>query len=298
MTEENNTQPEVVENDTQTNEAMDDIIPVPPIVFLLFSLASFLVMIVAGLLFGFNIVFWGGLVFGVIGLLGWAFLFPEAVIDLIRGRNLQFGGVGVVVTGILIVASVLVYNAVESQGLSRDLSERDVFSLDTEVRDLLQAMGNDETIPTVELLGFYSASDGSQRDRISVLLQDMVNNSGGKIRGYQFIDPALEPLRTQNYLGDNPRIPSIVVAQIDPATGEPSETTYEIAAPDNIGFIAAGQFQIINAMLSLSVDGDFRAYVLDVVGGLDTTGASGNDANGIINDIDDEWTVETITPLS
>ncbi len=271
---------------------------IPPWIFLIVSAVGFAVAL--GVLFvasEFNFAGWAGLAIGVLALIVWALMYPEEVIKLIKGRALTFGGLGIGVTLVLIVASILVYNVIESQGWSRDFSERDVYSLDTQVRDVLDAMGDDPSIPTVQLIGFYNATSGGQRDRISVLLQDMVNNSDGKIAGYEFIDPAIQPLLTEGYLGENASVPAIVVAQIDPETGDASTTEFEIAARDPQGGLAAGQFQIINAILSLSVEGDFRAYFLDVEGSLSITDTSDEGASGIVSDIDDEWTVEALDPL-
>ncbi|MGJ3238091.1 MAG: Gldg family protein [Anaerolineae bacterium] len=284
--------------ETPTQEQTNESAIIPSWVFIAVSIVGFLTALVV--LFTtpeFNIVGWAGLAIGGIGLIVWAFMFPEDVLAILKGRALTFGGLGIGVTVILVIASVLVYNVVARQGWSNDFSERNVFSLDDQVREVLQAMGDDPSIPTVRILGFYNATAGGQRDRISVLLQDMVNNSGGKITGYTFIDPALEPLRTTEYLGEAPRIPSIVVATVDPETGEPSTSNFEVAAPDTTGLLAAGQFQIINAILSLSVEGDFRAYFLDVTGSLDITSNADSAAQGIVNDLEGEWTVTALNPL-
>lgn len=296
-TPENNIQDE---NEVIETEIEEQALPpvIPPMIFLLVALAGLIVTLgVAFTASEFNIIGWASLAVTVLSLILWAFMFPEEVVNLIKGRTLTYGVFGIVVTIVVMIAGILVYNVVQEQGLSQDYSERDVFSLDAEVQDVLVAMGDDPSIPTVQILGFYSATSGGQRDRISVLLQDMVNNSGGKIAGYEFVDPALEPLRTENYLGETPRLPSIVIASIDPATGEASLSDFEIAAPEATGIVAAGQFQIINAILSLSVEGDFRAYFLNVDGSLDTQVPSDDGANGIVGDIEDEWTVETLDPL-
>lgn len=296
-TPENNT-PE--EHDIEEVPVIADELPpiIPHWVYLLVSVIGFAVSL--GSLFTAseaNFAVWAGLAVGVLVLIVWAYMFPEELLGIIKGRTLTFGAVGLGTTVVLIIASILVYNVIESQGWSRDFSERDVYSLDTQVRDVLDAMGDDPSIPTVQILGFYNATSGGQRDRISVLLQDMVNNSGGKIAGYEFIDPAIEPLFTEGYLGENASVPAIVIAQIDPQTGSASTTEFEIAARDPQGGLAAGQFQIINAILSLSVDGDFRAYFLNVEGALDITDSSDEGASGIVDDIDGEWTVEGLDPL-
>lgn len=269
---------------------------IPPIVFLIMAAAGALVArTVAATAASFNIIGWAGLAFSLLALFMWAFASPREIIKLVKGRSLAFGSFGLFVTIVLIAASMLVYTVIDDKNWSHDYSERDIFSLDSEVRDILNAMGDDPSVPRVEILGFYNATSSGDRDRISVLLQDMVNNSGGKIAGYEFIDPALEPLRTQSYLGENPRIPSIVVAVVD--DNEAELARYEIAAYDPSRAVVSGQFQIINAILSLSVEGDFRAYFLNVEGSLDITSSAPDGANGIVADISSEWAVETLDPL-
>lgn len=267
----------------------------PPIIppWVLLAVAGLGLLAVVAVLFlapTFNIFGWAGLATTVIALVIWALMFPEEVVKLLKGRGLAFGGLGIGVTIFVIVAASLVYNVISAQGWSRDLSERDIYSLDNQVSDVLVAMGEDPSIPTVQLLGFFPLARAAERDRVEVLLQDMVNTSGGKIAGYEFIDPSLEPQRTENYLGENPRLPAIVVAAIDPATGLASTDDFEIS-------LATGQFQIINAMLSLSVEGDFRAYFLTLEGALETDDASDDGASGIIDDLSGEWDVDDIDPL-
>lgn len=130
---------------------------IPPWIFLIVSAVGFAVAL--GVLFvasEFNFAGWAGLAIGVLALIVWALMYPEEVIKLIKGRALTFGGLGIGVTLVLIVASILVYNVIESQGWSRDFSERDVYSLDTQVRDVLDAMGDDPSIPTVQLPHQYA----------------------------------------------------------------------------------------------------------------------------------------------
>lgn len=294
MTSPENNPIEKIEDEKSKERDLPPIIP--PIVFLIMAAAgAFVAITVAFTAATFNIIGWAGLAFSLLALFMWAFTSPREIIKLFKGRSLAFGSFGLFVTIALVAASILVYMVIDDINWSHDYSERDIYSLDSEVRDVLNAMGDDPSIPTVEILGFYNATSSGDRDRISVLLQDMVNNSGGKFAGYEFIDPALEPLRTQSYLGENPRIPSIVVAIVE--DNEEELPRYEIAARDPSGQVASGQFQIINAILSLSVEGDFRAYFLNVEGSLDITSSAPDGANGIVADITGEWTVETLDPL-
>lgn len=275
-----------------THEDMQDAPIIPSWVFL--AVAALGLLVVVGVLFlesTFTVIGWAGLAITIVALVVWALMFPEEVLRLIKGRSLTYGGLGILVSIFLIVVASLIYSVIKSRNWLYDFGERDIYSLDTQVRDVLEAMSDDPSIPTVELLGFFPFSQAGERDRVEVLLQDMVNTSEGKVAGYTFVDPNLEPLRTETYLGENgsQRLPAIVVTKIDPATGEPSTTDFEVANLPR-------QLQIINAILSLSVEGDFRAYVLDLEGGLDITDTSDEGADGLVSDLD-EWTVESVNPL-
>ncbi|MEO1644172.1 MAG: Gldg family protein, partial [Chloroflexota bacterium] len=285
------------ENVEETNNTLptanaDDLAPIIPGWVLLMVAGIGLFMLVGAFIVtgGLNIFGWAGIAVTVISLVLWAVLFPEEVLDLIRGRTLTYGGVGIGVTVGVIVASGLIYSLIAEQGWNRDFSERDIFSLDSQVSDVLNAMADDPSIPTVEIIGFFNTTSASQRDRVEILLQDMVSASDGKIVDYTFIDPAVQPQLTESYVGEDAFLPAIVVAEIDPATGEPSTTEFEVAQ-------STGQFQIINALLSLSVEGDFRAYFLAVEGGVDINDSSESGGDGIVGDLEGEWTVESINPL-
>lgn len=232
----------------------------------------------------------------------WMMLFPSEVLDLVRGRTFLYGASGALVVVLLFVAAGLVYNLVKSRNLSYDFSNRDVYSLDEEVREVLGQMATDPTVPSVYILGFYSVAQASERDRVEVLFNDMVSASGGKILGYQIIDPNIEPVRTQLYLNpDNaatpPTTPAIVVAGVNPETGQASEENFETAFTGQTRIDA--QFNIINSMLKLGVSGDFRAYFLSTDGGIDVEASGNFGGNGFIGDLEDEadWDIEQISPL-
>jgi len=235
----------------------------------------------------------------IVALLAWAIMFPQELLDLIRGRSFAYGASGVLVVALVLFAGGLIYAVIESRNLSYDFSERDIYSLDSEVRNVLSQMSTDPTVPSVYILGFYSTSQAGERDRIEVLFNDMVATSGGKILGYQFIDPNIEPVRTQQYLNpDNlptpPATPQIIVAAVDPLTGGPSTENFE---PAQTGQFA--QFNILNSMLKLGASGDFRAYFLSTEGGVDVTSSGNFSGDGFVDDLEDEadWNIEQISPL-
>jgi hypothetical protein len=278
-----------------TNQELPPLIPswallaVAAASFVLLGIAAFLgwdvvVLIAAGAV-------------GVIMLFVWAVMFPQELLDLIKGRSFVFGASGIIVVALLLFAAGLVYAVVKSRNISYDFSQRDIYSLDSEVRNVLTQMSTDPTVPSVYLLGFYSVAQAGDRDRMEVLFTDMMTTSNGKIVGYEFIDPNLEPLRTQNYLNPEnlptpPQTPQIVVAGLSPEGG---------ASMDNFELAQVGQnaqFNVINAMLKLGTTGDFRAYFLALEGGIDMEAAGDFGGDGFVSDLEDkDWNVEQISPL-
>jgi hypothetical protein len=259
--------------------------------------ASFVVLALAAFLGWDVVVLIASGAVGVIMLFVWAVMFPQELLDLIKGRSFIFGASGIIVVALLLFAAGLVYAVVKSRNISYDFSERDIYSLDSEVRNVLTQMSTDPTVPSVYLVGFYSVAQAGDRDRMEVLFSDMIAASNGKIVGYEFVDPNLEPVRTQQYLNPEnlptpPQTPQIVVAGLSPEGG-PSLDNFELA---QVGQNA--QFNVLNAILKLGTTGDFRAYFLAIEGGIDMEASGDFGGDGFVSDLEDkDWTVEQISPL-
>lgn len=240
----------------------------------------------------------------LIAFFAWALMFPQQFIDFFRGRSVTLGGWALIVTIALIVASGIVYYAVKQQSLSIDLSKRDIYSLDEQVRTVLVKMAQDPRIPSVTFIGLYGPSDASDRDRFEVLFKDMSNLSNGKI-SYKFVDPNREVRFLEPYANGNKsnsssssssslRSRQVIVAVNDKDTGEPSTQDFQIVASGS----ATTQFDLLNAILQLSAVGDLRAYFLSVNGALDITQSDNNGVKQFSSDLEkNHWTVEQVSPL-
>lgn len=254
--------------------------------------------IVVGLLQGtFSIVTWGSFFVALIAFLAWALMFPEQLLDVVKGRSFALGGTAVFVTVFLVVAAGFVYVVIKQQAWRADLSERDLYSLDGEVRDVLVAMGQDPRIPAVTFIGLYGPTNADDRDRFEVLFNDMANVANGKI-SYQFVDPNREVRFVEQYSDtDDPtstlRSGQVIVATIDSETGLASTENFEVVFARD-----TAQFDLINAILKLSAVGDFRAYFLSLDGSIDITRTASSGASQFSDDLEgDNWTVEQISPL-
>ena len=235
----------------------------------------------------FSVVGWGGLGIAVLSLVAWVFMAPDEAKALVTGRALRYGGTSIVVTGLVLFALIALYVVIREQDWQADLTERDTFSLTAPVEAAMTALGADPTLPPVRVLAFYTAAMGGRRDQDTLLLDDYQRASAGKIT-YEFIDPDRNPLLLEN-LGVNPG--GVYVTTLD-ANGEIDTENGEA-----LTFLA--QEEITNAILRVSVSGDFRAYVLDVENGLSAFGA---DENGMsllttILEEQDDWGVRSVTPL-
>lgn len=239
----------------------------------------------------FGIIGVAGLAIAFLSLVGWVILDPAGFRAFITGRNLRFGGTSVLVTLLLVTALVALYTVIRAQGWRIDITDSELFSLSDASRSAITALGADPTLPRVEVLGFYGSTQAGRRDRDTVLLDQYVSASGGKI-SYRFVNPERSPEITQQY--GISRDGQIAVARLG-ADGQPDLSNVERIA-------VLTQEALTNAILRVASTGDFRAYILGVEGGLqlirtDTSLTAG--MNDIRNELVDrfKWTVEQIGVL-
>lgn len=290
MTDEQNT----IEEELQEPNPQEEPI-IPPMIFLIIAgLGVFAALAVLFTQPSFGVIGWGALGISAISIVAWALMNPQHFMDFITGRGVAFGGPAVLVTLVLIVAMVVLYSLIAAQSWRFDFTERDTFSLNDDVRDILVAIANDPTTPSMHIIGFYTPQQASQRDRIEVLLNDFVRNSNNKI-SYEFVDPNRNPALVQQLAGEGQTISGgqFYVIPIDPETGEQNRDLAE--------FVAFGdQFQLANAIITVSASGagEFIAYFLDVPGAVDMAGTADDAGGDFITSIERVgWTTEIVTPL-
>ena len=239
----------------------------------------------------FNTLGIGSLAVGIIGFVAWALMNPSEAVDIVSGRGLQFGGTAIVMTVLLVVATAMVYSVVADQSWQVEVREDNAFSLNDDARVVVEQITADPTIPEVEIIGFFTAAQASQRDQLELLLDDFVDTSGGKI-SYSFVDPNRNPAVMQQY-GETMQAGQLVVVPIDPTTGERAVESAETVP-------VADQVFIVNALITALATGDFDAYILNVADGitLEDTGAAG--ASELQRELVEafNWNLESISPLA
>lgn len=213
----------------------------------------------------FNVVGIAGLLVGIISLGAWAIMNPSDIIALLRGRFVTFGGTAIVVTVIFLVTLVLVYVVIRQQGWRVDFSQGENFSLTDTAREAITLLSADPTTPRIQITGFLDATQAGTRDRVSVLLDDVQRASNGRI-SYQFVDPDRDPFTTQLYRA---QVGQFAVATLN------DDGTPNIEAAQLIPF--SSQQNLIDALVSASASGDFRAYFVRLETGVSVldSGAAG-----------------------
>jgi hypothetical protein len=231
---------------------------IPPYYLVLVALFG---LLVAGVVFltqpTFNVVGWGGLGIAFLSLLAWVGLAPQQARAVLTGRTVRYGGLSLVVTGAFLIMLVLVYILVRDQNWRIDLTQTDQYSLTETSRAAIVGLGVDPNQPNVKLTAFYGASQAGRRDRDELLFQDYATASNGKI-SYEFVDPERNPALTTQYGITSAGQISVAVLN---AEGQPDIENDEI-----VSFFS--QDELTNAILRVSASGDFRAYFLNVDGGL------------------------------
>lgn len=234
---------------------------VPPYYMLILALLGVLVaVIVAVTQPTFTVVGWGGLGLAVLALLAWVLMAPAQAKAVLTGRTARFGGASVLVTAVFIVALIAIYIFIQGRNIRIDLTERDTFSLNEVTRQAIAGLGADPNVPQVKLLAFYGAVQAGQRDQDTLLFEDYATTSGGKI-SYEFIDPDRNPAIVEQYKVTRPGQIAVVALKED---GQPDVENAEL-----VNFVS--QDQLTNAILRVAAQGDFRAYFLNVDGGLNLT---------------------------
>jgi hypothetical protein len=230
---------------------------IPPHYLLILSALGFLAAVVVRLTQPeFGVVGYGGLAFGILALLMWVLIAPEQARAALTGRTARFGGTSLLVTLVLLVALVGIYVVVRNLNLRYDLTQTDTFSLSTESRDAIEALAADPNAPNVKMIAFYGAAQGSSRDQATLLFDDYVEASGGKLT-YEFVDPERNPQTAGLYSVTNAG--QVAVARLNEA-GEPDTENAEVVP-------TAAQEGLTNAILKVSSSGVFNAYFLSVADG-------------------------------
>lgn len=272
--------------ETKTTQANQQLAVIPPgLLLIIAAIGALIALVVALTQPEFNVVGWGGLGLAGLALLAWALMSPEQLKALFTGRGFRFGGVALLVTVVFLVALVAIYVIVRSQNLRLDVSQTDNFSLREDVRNIVNTLGADPTVPEIRILSFFNVTQAGQRDRNEVLLQDFVDASGGKF-SYEFIDPDRNPLLTQEYGVTSGQT---VIAPLN-AEGEPDTESLEV-----LPFFT--QEEIINGILRISLSGDFRAYFLTVQDGFSIEDTSGSGLSRLNETLTDNlrWTTQQLS---
>ncbi|MFO7321046.1 MAG: Gldg family protein [Chloroflexota bacterium] len=236
----------------------------------------------------FGVVGFGAIALGVLALLAWAFMSPQEARAALTGRTARFGGLSFLVTTVFIIAMMFVYIFVRNQNIRYDLTQRDDFSLSTASEEAIATLGSDPTVPEIRLLAFYGAQMSARRDQDAVLFDDYVQTSNGKI-SYEFVDPDRNPAMAEQYgVTMNGQIAVVAVRE---------DGTLDTQNAELVNFFS--QDELTNAILKVSAEGDFRAYIVAVEDGVSLTPSNAGRMSVLASTLTDQldWTVDEVTFL-
>ena len=228
-----------------------------------------------------------GLIIALFSMIFWAVMNPQAVRNIFKGRFLQFGGTAGIVTLVLAVALVLIYVLVRQAGLRVDLSQNSNFSLNEQGQQVVTLLGQDPTTPKIKITTFFGAAQARNRDLAAVLLDDIQTQSNGRIT-YEFVDPDREPLTAERFQAETGQSAVSLLKE----DGTPDlENTKLVSSLD--------QQTLLDALISASAKGDFRAYFLKTDTRISTADSGASGASIFATELTDKykWKVEEVTPL-
>lgn len=282
---------------TTPNETQQQDIPIiPPLALLGIGFVGIAVAIIAFAAGAQGVVTVGALAIGLISLIAWIIMNPDDALNLVRGRNITYGGTALVIVALVIGAAIAIYAVVAAQGISVDVADSGVYSLNENVAELLEQLAADPTTPPVRIISFLSVAQSAERDRLTVLLDDFERISDGKIT-YEFVDPNRSPNVLEAYGANTGQI---AVAPYDPETDTTDTDNAEVVAGNPQTGNFADQRLITDAIITVTASGDFRAYFLQIA---DSVAIDDNGPNGgqvFVQQLRDRfrWTVEEISPLA
>ncbi|MFN8378347.1 MAG: GldG family protein [Anaerolineae bacterium] len=234
----------------------DPLIP-PGFLLILAAVGLIVALIVALTQPTFDIIGWGGLALAVVALFGWVLSAPDRARSVFSSRWLRYGGLAVVVLLLVSIALIGLYTVARNQNWRTDLTQSNAYSLSDTSAQAISAYSTDPSLPPVQMLAFYPASQASQQDRDSALLDSYVQASNGKIT-YTFVDPDREPQKATQY-GVQSYGQIAVMAQNADGTLD-SENAVLVSRAD--------QEQLTNAVLRVAASGTFVAHILNVRDGV------------------------------
>lgn len=260
----------------------------PPVYLLLIAGAGFLVALYVWLTQSTGeIEFWGGIGVGIVCLLAWALMAPEQVRALLTGRGFQYGTVGIVVAVVVIVALVFIYVVIRQQNIQQNFSATSPLILTDQAKAVVTTLASDPTTPPLKIIAFFDSTQGGQRDRISALLDEFERASSGRIT-YEFVNPDRQPLIAETY---GARAGQFAVAPLK-ADGTPDSENAELVTNPS-------QQTIMDALLTASASGDFRAYFLRLENAPNFEGIASGDANILKTELEEryKWQTQVVSLL-
>lgn len=265
---------------------------IPPTILIGITILAYVIGLISYLYGAEDVQSLGALGVGTISLIAAGVMNPQEVMAILRGRSMSFGGTAIIITALLLVAFGVIYALVASQKWQKDLTGTDEFSLNPGVREVIETLAADPTVPDVRIIGFYTIEQATSRDQIELLLSDFEEASGGKI-SYEFIDPNRAPLALESY---GATASQLVVARLDAETGEAIPEDAQLVN----SFSRERQLLITDSVITLTARGDFRAYFLNVESGISISDSSDVGADFLANQLRERygWTVEEVSPLS
>lgn len=247
---------------------------IPPFYMLILAAVGLIIAVLVALTqASFGVVGWGGLGLAVLSVVVWIFMAPDQAKSLITGRTARYGGTTVLVTLVFLMALIAIYSVVKGRAIRRDLTQVDTFSLNDQTRQAIAGLTVEPKVPNIKIFAFYPTAQASQKDQLTVLLDDYVKTSNNKI-SYEFVDPDRNPGVAQQYKVTGNA--SLAVVPLDDK-GQPLADKAQAVS-------LANQENLTNAIMRVAASGDFRAYFLSVDGGLKLTD-SGDSGMSKLNDI-------------
>lgn len=221
------------------------------------------------------------LVIGLAGISIWLLLAPDELRDWLTGRQVYYGTGTFILVVIVVAMATVGYTLALDQNVIIDLTETQNYTISQSSKDVLQNIENRlnqltrqaegagfDTDFHFALVGFYTREELRDQKSAEFLLRQYVEASNADLR-LQFYDPDVNPLLARSFGY------SVTFENTQITSGPIFLALYDgdiLLSVENVGLPTERNVQ--NAMLRVSLSGEFKVYFIEGQLELDITNQS------------------------
>ena len=217
----------------------------------------------------------GALIFGLVGMLLWAFMTPQEFRNFITGRQVRYGTGAVFATLLVIGIVALVYIILQRSALTLDMTQARRFTLSSESERILANVNR-----PIRITGFYNSTAIQQREVDDQIFRLYEAETNGLI-SREYINPDEQPALAQRFGAYTNGAVFLSFLTEDPNNS--SAMVVDFSSLSRVPRVPGGaqEREMTQAIARLLLSGTFKVYFETGLGTLDPLDTSQQGLSGI-----------------